>query len=625
MIQYFPIVTGSLTVLGNINVSGSITTSGSITISGSITSASFASTASYWSGSIVNAESASFASTASFVALAQSASNAVSAVTASFANAFTVAGNLTAQTLVVQTITSSVDFVTGSTRFGSLSSNTHVFSGSVTMNPGGLFVTSSGNVGIGTSSPFEIADKNLSVNGSSSAIQLGVAGVRNAQFYADGAEVRLYAVTNVPLRFGTNDTERMRLDISGNLGLGVTPSAWYTGYTALQVGESAALFSNRTSADTRTTQLANNAYLNSGATNWIYAQTDEATRYEQVNGEHNFYSVVSGSAGGNITWGTSKMTINSTGNVGIGTSTPQTLITGTFKFLDISNIGSSQTSGLTMHAQTGGQEFSIHHTNGVYIDILGHSTASNNFIQFRTTNTNSSYSSYIDAMRITSAGNVGISTTPVTTAGNTKTLQIGGSTIMQSVVNDQTCFSDNAYYDGTSVWKYITANKAAGIRVGAAAAGDITFHTAGTGTVGGTITAWDSTGIKMTITNGGNIGAPNGTNIYNASDIRLKQNITTITNGLDKISALNPVKFNWVDGFEPSEDGKDMLGFIAQEVQDIIPEAVENFGKEGNIVEIDNLKVTNPLRVNEKFIIPVLAKAIQELNTKFEEYKATHP
>jgi hypothetical protein len=175
MIQYFPIVTGSLTVLGNINVSGSITTSGSITISGSITSASFASTASYWSGSITNALSASFASTASFVAnaqsasyvltaqtasfvanaqtasyvlnavsssfastasfvaLAQSASNAVSAVTASYANNLTVAGTLTAQTLVVQTITSSVDFVTGSTRFGSTGSNTHVFTGSVLM------------------------------------------------------------------------------------------------------------------------------------------------------------------------------------------------------------------------------------------------------------------------------------------------------------------------------------------------------------------------------------------------------------------------------------------------------------------------------------------------------------
>ena len=130
MILNSPTISGSLTVTGNIIASGSITLSGSVA-------------------------SASYAATASFVALAQSASNAVSAATASFANAFTVASTLTAQTLVVQTITSSVDFVTGSTRFGSILGNTHVFSGSVTMNPGGLFVSSSGNVGIGTTTPLE--------------------------------------------------------------------------------------------------------------------------------------------------------------------------------------------------------------------------------------------------------------------------------------------------------------------------------------------------------------------------------------------------------------------------------------------------------------------------------------
>jgi hypothetical protein len=86
---------------------------------------------------------------------------AVSAVTASYADNFTVTGNLTAQTLVVQTITSSVDFVTGSTRFGSLLTNTHVFSGSVAMNPGGLFVSGSGQVGIGTVTP----NYNLDISG----------------------------------------------------------------------------------------------------------------------------------------------------------------------------------------------------------------------------------------------------------------------------------------------------------------------------------------------------------------------------------------------------------------------------------------------------------------------------
>jgi hypothetical protein len=119
MILNSPTISGSLTVTGN------IISSGSITLSGSVASASYAT----------------------------SASNATNAISASYANAFTVAGTLTAQTLVVQTITSSVDFVTGSTRFGSILGNTHVFSGSVTMNPGGLFVSSSGLVGIGNVIP----------------------------------------------------------------------------------------------------------------------------------------------------------------------------------------------------------------------------------------------------------------------------------------------------------------------------------------------------------------------------------------------------------------------------------------------------------------------------------------
>jgi len=158
MISYFPVVTGSLVVLGNVSVSGSINTSGSITISGSITSASFASTASF----VGNAQ------TASFVALAQSASNAVSAQTASFANAFTVANTLTAQTLVVQTITSSVDFVTGSTRFGSLSSNTHTFTGSLAITGGLAINAGTTTVGVlsGSSALFNSI---VGINGASEA------------------------------------------------------------------------------------------------------------------------------------------------------------------------------------------------------------------------------------------------------------------------------------------------------------------------------------------------------------------------------------------------------------------------------------------------------------------------
>jgi len=186
------IITGSLTVAPNSNIEFQVQTAGvkignvitdahtitgSVNVSGSVTATNFtgslfgtsswavnalqASTASY----ILNAISASFASTASFVQNAVSASfastasfvqNAVSAsfaAIASSADNFAVRNTLTATTIVVQTITSSIDFVTGSSRFGTLLSNTHQFTGSVSMT-GSLTVTGAGITGslFGTSS-----------------------------------------------------------------------------------------------------------------------------------------------------------------------------------------------------------------------------------------------------------------------------------------------------------------------------------------------------------------------------------------------------------------------------------------------------------------------------------------
>jgi hypothetical protein len=146
---------------GNVSfVSGSTTlatlnTSGQLSGSSPVLSSSYA----------LNATSASYALNATSASYALSASNATNAVTASFANAFTVANTLTAQTLVVQTITSSVDFVTGSTRFGSLSSDTMQVTGSIFVS-GALGSTATGTAGlskisgsggtISTSGPYRI-------------------------------------------------------------------------------------------------------------------------------------------------------------------------------------------------------------------------------------------------------------------------------------------------------------------------------------------------------------------------------------------------------------------------------------------------------------------------------------
>jgi hypothetical protein len=89
------------------------------------------------------------------------------------------------------------------------------------------------------------------------------------------------------------------------------------------------------------------------------------------------------------------------------------------------------------------------------------------------------------------------------------------------------------------------------------------------------------------------------------SDIRLKENIEYIETGIDKILALKPTKFDYKNGV------KNNIGWIAQDVQEVIPEAV-------GVISEDNDQLT----LKSDFIIPYLVKAIQELSAKVETLEA---
>jgi len=128
-----------------------------------------------------------------------------------------------------------------------------------------------------------------------------------------------------------------------------------------------------------------------------------------------------------------------------------------------------------------------------------------------------------------------------------------------------------------------------------------------------------SVGLRMIIDKSGNIGAPSGTNIYNASDLRLKKNVVDLDKGLSAIKSLRPVSFNWIDGF--CDDEKNTLyGFIAQEVETIDRNLIQEFGN--GSVTVEGQTINDALRVNEKLIIPVLVKAVQELEAKVAALEA---
>ena len=110
--------------------------------------------------------------------------------------------------------------------------------------------------------------------------------------------------------FGTS--ELMRLNASGNLGLGVTPSAWAV--TALQ-GPSSFSIGNQ---GNNGLNLLSNAYFGS---NWTYITTAPSSWYQQISGEHRFYNAPSGTAGNAISF-TQAMTLDASGRLGIGSTSP---------------------------------------------------------------------------------------------------------------------------------------------------------------------------------------------------------------------------------------------------------------------------------------------------------------
>ena len=170
-------------------------------------------------------------------------------------------------------------------------------------------LTSTG-LGIGTSSP----SGKLSVAGSTGTVSIPTNGVQLAFSYG-GANYISTTTAGGSLVFQTGaSSTAATIDTSGNFGLGVTPSAWFSTYKALQIGAVTSLFNDGGT----TSRLSNNAIVNAGG-NFAYISTAAASFYQQGGGQHAWYYAASGTAGATATF-TQAMTLDAGGNLVVGTT-----------------------------------------------------------------------------------------------------------------------------------------------------------------------------------------------------------------------------------------------------------------------------------------------------------------
>lgn len=95
-----------------------------------------------------------------------------------------------------------------------------------------------------------------------------------------------------------------------------------------------------------------------------------------------------------------------------------------------------------------------------------------------------------------------------------------------------------------------------------------------------------------------------------SSDIKLKTNVQNLSGALDKTLKLRGVKFDWKDEHRPNNQ----LGFIAQEVEEVLPEIVKEVDTVGKDEETHKV-------VNYEAVVPLLVEAIKELKAEIEELK----
>jgi hypothetical protein len=292
--------------------------------------------------------------------------------------------------------------------------------------------------------------------------------------------------TNHPIIFGTNALGVATIDTSGNFGLGVTPSVWSLG-KVVEVGYTGNAVWSPATADFR---LMNNAIYTTGPA-YKYANNGYATMYQMSSGTHQWNIAPSSTSGSNITF-TQAMTLNNSGQLGIGTTSPS------YK-LDVSNNTNGFISRFTGGASSD-VNIGLYANTATAFGSIG--TISNHKFQIFTNGN--------DVAIFDTSGNLGLGVTPSAWNSAYKALEGTYGSVAFRTNAIETEYVNNTYRNSVGNWIYKSSGYAQ--RLLQASDGSTQFLIGASGTAGNTITFTQA----MTLDNTGTLflagtGSPNGT------------------------------------------------------------------------------------------------------------------
>jgi hypothetical protein len=468
-------------------------------------------------------------------------------------------------------------------------------------------IDSSGNVGIGTASPAVALDVVRASADSTVRAYTGTVDLRMWAYHGGAGVIGTNSAH--PLIFAVNGlTERMRITTAGNVGIGTTSPQ-----QLLHVAGQGLFTTSGSSYDPGDSagSAVRIGYSTGGDYGYVISNNTGVASKRLLVGGSTVEFLVSGAEKGRF---------NSDGKFGIGTTSPlTTLHVGAVAALDGDVTLSAGTNMVYATATSGAALTWNANTNGGYTNSImarlqpRHDTSANYCLDVFCGTWNNNNSAGTAIATFSSSGNVGIGTTSPSKKGSVGTAGTDGFAIQYSPTSQEvfsvtanTGTGETKFFCDTNYFQTFYTNNSEKMRVN---------------TDGYLLVGYTSSNGSYKLQVNSQIFATNAT--IETSDGRYKQNVVSLQSGLDVIEKLNPVTFNWKDHDIHNFESGTQVGFIAQEVKEVLADTpyLDSVIKR-NELKRDDGSVEEFYGMADAKLIPVLVKAIQELKAEIDLLKA---